>query len=802
MKTTKDFKKLISELFLATYLVTSLNPIPLVWSSNSDEIVYPLQKISELDCRYQDFDSLSSSCIRDLPILNTDNYTKYAKQNDGYNDYTRIYTVLWWASYEYGWDVGYGWHTWVDIATSKWTPVYSIAEWTVIQVLNNDSERWNSISVKHKINWQTIVSNYSHLSKINIEEWDNVKVWEKIWEVGSTWNSTWNHLHFQVDYKSSYYPAYYDYDTCSYSYYKITETWVCFDQLSDFTIDPLLFLETGWAILNNTITVEKNTTASSSNKNTDNSESNLLDIFNTTVYIWYGEKNIKDVQEIFKTLWYYNWKINWNYEDVIDDIIEYQIDSWILDNKYEEWAWRFWPKTRYQAKNDYLIAIWDKEYNNDDDNDDVEVAVTNTKKISRENLLTREEIEAMEVDKFLSDYNIDLELEKAWWNVAVWDTIILNLKITNSKWRAFRWSMPSWMTFIVDEEKVSVFPQKLYYFTDWKREIKITWLKEWNTTLYVKIWNETFKTFNIKIYANGDDIETSIWTILWVDDIVYWDKKTWIILFQDNEGSKLINLEYTWNYQLKTNSDAKICLKSWNLNNIKNIYSNECEDEDFMDYKNFTYEDTVWWLVIFDYKAVGDNPEIKIIDLDANNTFDSEDITVSNPRWLDNDYEYTDEVVTLLKKWIADWINKWYFQENNELKKYDALSWIRKALISMNENPEYHSQKSVIESNLKAVYNLRKDTSKYKKITREELLNLVYEYLILDQNSYSITIKYKDLDNEKNIIANTILTKKTTWKDRFWANYFQPDTEVTRWEWVYLIYQTIQKNEQILLTLR
>jgi len=49
----------------------------------------------------------------------------------------------------------------------------------------------------------------------------------------------------QIDLETRSSPAYYNYNTCPYSYYKITEEGVCFDELQRITVDPLLFLETG-----------------------------------------------------------------------------------------------------------------------------------------------------------------------------------------------------------------------------------------------------------------------------------------------------------------------------------------------------------------------------------------------------------------------------------------------------------------------------------------------------------------------------------------------------------------------------
>jgi hypothetical protein len=83
MKTiiTKDFKKFLSELFLGIFVVTSINPIPGINAYNSEKIIYPLKEISKLDCRFKDFNELSSDCKQELPILHTNNYIKYAKKD-------------------------------------------------------------------------------------------------------------------------------------------------------------------------------------------------------------------------------------------------------------------------------------------------------------------------------------------------------------------------------------------------------------------------------------------------------------------------------------------------------------------------------------------------------------------------------------------------------------------------------------------------------------------------------------------------------------------------------------------------
>lgn len=211
----------------------------------SANLVYPIQEMSKVDCRFQDFSTLWNDCKMTLPILNTQDYTKY--KND-YNLYRRVYTILWWSTYNYGWDIWNWWHSGVDIASSKWTPVYSIADWKIVQA-GFIFWWWNNIKILHTINGRTIYSNYSHLNKINVKVWDKILSWEKIWEVWSTGNSSWNHLHFQIDLAVSWtWPRYRS--NCSIKNYdSIINSNICYSQLATNTIDPLLFLETSGAVV-------------------------------------------------------------------------------------------------------------------------------------------------------------------------------------------------------------------------------------------------------------------------------------------------------------------------------------------------------------------------------------------------------------------------------------------------------------------------------------------------------------------------------------------------------------------------
>ncbi len=793
MKMKKSLTKFCQTGLLGIFIVTNIIPIPTTLAASNDKIIYPLKEISKLECRFKEFSELTSDCKQNLPVLKTKDYKKYANEDGGYNQYTRIYTELWGASYKYWWDVWNGGHIWTDIATSKWTPIYSIANWEVI-LAKNTVWLWNTVSVKHTIKGKVIVSNYSHMSKINVRKGQKISVWMKVWEVWSTWNSTWNHLHFQIDLDTPFHPYYYAYSKCPYSYYKITETWVCFDELQVNTIDPLLFLETnGWIL--DSIKIVKTSSQSSTQTPTNNSTVDLS-IFTKTVYIWYSSSDIKEVQQIFRDLWEYNWSINWDYKDIEKSMIAYQISNNIIKNKTDLWAGWFWPKTRKQVKNDYtnfLASGWKTKISST-----IATSSIKTEKISKANLMTREEIEEKEAKEFIRKYNIEFKLNNIWWNIESWKTTTVKLKVTDKRWRPFKWNMPAGMTFIVDTTKVSVFPQKLYNFTDWKRDIKLSGLKTWNTTLFIKIWQSTVKSIPLQVYAAWNVVYPNTAKIYSSRNIVLWDKKTGIALFKDKNWRKLINLKYWSSFKLKTTDWVEVCIKRWSLKNIRQIYKKSCNDSDYTDTIDFDYTDTVWGLLIFDYKAISKDAKITIINDYGNKNMSSKTLSVTNPKWLKSNYAYKNDVVKMLENWIVDWINKWYFLESRELVEVDALNWIENSLIKIKDSSVSWSTVNIINKKLSDLKAEKLSASRFRSITRQDFLDLNYKYLVLNNNKV-ITKKYKDLDSLNNKKASYVLSN-TTWKDKFWENYFRPNLKVTRWEWAFMIANILDTNTNIYLT--
>ena len=804
--------KVLTWFFLAIFAIFSL--MPEVFAGT--KIVYPLKEISKLECRFQKFSDLWSNCKQDLPILNTKDYKKYGTQNGGYNDYTRIYKVLWGSSYKYGWDVWYGWHQWTDIATAQWTPVYSIADGTVI-VSKHDAAWWKVVSVKHTINGKTIVSDYAHLHKIDVKNWTKVKAGQKIGEVWSTGNSTGNHLHFQIDFESKFYPYYYDYKACPYSYYQITENGVCFDELEKHTIDPMLFLETNGAALDAVkITTTKVNTSSNSSvtqsvTRKQDSSDHYESIFDTTVHVGYNTRDIQEVQMIFTDLREYKGPISGDYTDIEQDIIDYQIVNKLIKDKNDYGAGWFGPKTRQQVKNDYenfldnggkrkveIADTW-----KDAGTTTATATVTTTKKtekISRENILSREEIEAREVAEFMKDYNLDLRFADSSWRVSIGETKILKLTITNSRWRPFKWNLPGNITFEVDESKVKVFPNKFYYFSDGKRDIQLTGLKQGTTTLKVKFGASTLKEIFINVTGKNDKIEAKTGTIISHTASVIWEEKSGVILFKDAYGQKLIKTPYQWSFTLKAKGEAEVCIKRGSLEEIKSVFRRGCNDSEYQKEITFSYDDTVAGLVLYSYKVYDDTAKIEVSKSGSNSAISYKNIKTTAPKGLATSHEYYDEVLSTLEKGIVSDVNQGYFLQDRAISSRDANAWIQGTLWYLQDQTVNPEMKTRISQNLQT---LQSESAGSEYITRQDFLDKAYKYLVLNLDANpELSIDYRDLDDEENRKANIFFDSWNTWKDQFWENYYRPWVQITRWEAAYLLIRTIEKNKEVFLTLR
>lgn len=81
-------------------------------------------------------------------------------------------------------------------------------------------------------------------------------------------------------------------------------------------------------------------------------------VFDFSVWKDSSSEDIKKLQEFFKKINLYSWKIDWSYNnEIINIVFEFQIKNWILSSESDIWAGYWWEKTRKLFKEKY--ENWD-----------------------------------------------------------------------------------------------------------------------------------------------------------------------------------------------------------------------------------------------------------------------------------------------------------------------------------------------------------------------------------------------------------------------------------------------------------
>jgi hypothetical protein len=79
-------------------------------------------------------------------------------------------------------------------------------------------------------------------------------------------------------------------------------------------------------------------------------------------------ENIRRLQKLFKELGLYNWNIDWNYDNIKNILIKFQIKKWIIFSTKSNHAWYFWNRTYVALRKEFWWNIF-KKRNNELDKD-------------------------------------------------------------------------------------------------------------------------------------------------------------------------------------------------------------------------------------------------------------------------------------------------------------------------------------------------------------------------------------------------------------------------------------------------
>ncbi|MDO4713406.1 MAG: M23 family metallopeptidase [bacterium] len=142
---------------------------------NNTQLVYPLQEVSTLECRTQEWANLTDTCKLNLPIIKNADYEDY-KHNTTYTD---IYTVLFGGHYKDGWAINEGSHYGIDVASAKGTPLYAIANGKVY-FAGQQAGYGNVVKIQFVYKGTMYFATYGHMDQILVQTGQPVSKGQKI----------------------------------------------------------------------------------------------------------------------------------------------------------------------------------------------------------------------------------------------------------------------------------------------------------------------------------------------------------------------------------------------------------------------------------------------------------------------------------------------------------------------------------------------------------------------------------------------------------------------------------------------
>lgn len=192
---------------IATFLQISLVNIP--QHAPFDGTTYPIKKVpnwvklsaGKYNQKYGEF---KSSEFMDIPAYDPDRMG--GSSNDAKNAMI-TYPVVYMGNYEYDHTEYNGSHPAIDIKVPEGTPIYAMANGTVIKASTQSDgfghhvvlQHNNFPSLKNKNEKETLFSSYSHLSDVSVSQNQVIKKGELLGYSGMTGTASSPHMHFQID---------------------------------------------------------------------------------------------------------------------------------------------------------------------------------------------------------------------------------------------------------------------------------------------------------------------------------------------------------------------------------------------------------------------------------------------------------------------------------------------------------------------------------------------------------------------------------------------------------------------------
>lgn len=256
----------------------------------------------------------------------------------------------------------------------------------------------------------------------------------------------------------------------------------------------------------------------------------IPNVFNLGIWIKSDANTIKNLQEFLSDVWFYDWEIDWIYnERLINTIFDFQRENSIVKTENDNWAGYWWEKTRKLFLEDYLDWDLTQKQNIKD------IVKNNDNQIN----IFLWALDSIEKVKKLQEVLIELELYN--WDID-WDyksliDIILDFQLDNDIisqssdiWAWYFWPKTRkglkvyYDEFLKEKERIKILEEKLLKLENESAEIaseKIDLL--WD----LKIWDVSKEVRELQI------ILKELWYFDYNDTAIFWEiTKRAIIYFQ------------------------------------------------------------------------------------------------------------------------------------------------------------------------------------------------------------------------------------------------------------------------------
>jgi hypothetical protein len=132
---------------------------------------------------------------------------------------------------------------------------------------------------------------------------------------------------------------------------KLINNLYTFQKKYDIVTDPADIGAWYWGIQTRKKIQEMYKNGSFKEKNTTKEKE--FELFSQPISSSSPEEHVKELQEFFTSIEYYDGEINGKYEDIFSTVVDYQVEKNLIKDEKEQAAWYWGPKTRLQAKVDY-----------------------------------------------------------------------------------------------------------------------------------------------------------------------------------------------------------------------------------------------------------------------------------------------------------------------------------------------------------------------------------------------------------------------------------------------------------------